>query len=128
MMALRQLLASICYEHVREPFSLPKPSMLTPQVFPVVMIGSRDRPPHQRPHTDNHGGILPLATSVYYARLRDATGGAIILGGGTARRVVRPQEDDLIAFPGETVHAVENLSAGERVSIVCNFYLSSAIG
>jgi hypothetical protein len=35
---------------------------------------------------------------------------------------VEPHEDDLIAFPGETVHAVGNLYAGERLSIVCNFY------
>jgi 2OG-Fe(II) oxygenase superfamily len=122
MMALRHIVASICYEHVRELFSLPDPNLLTPQVFPVTMTGSRDRPPHQRPHTDNHGGIHPLMTSVYYARIQDTDGGAVILGGGTTQRIVEPHEDDLIAFPGETVHAVGNLYAGERLSIVCNFY------
>jgi len=125
MMTLRRIVASICYEHVRELFSLPAPDRLMPQVFPVAMTGSRDRPPHQRPHTDSNRGIHPLVTSVYYARMQDTDGGAVILGGGTAQRIVEPREDDLIAFPGDTVHAVGNLYAGERLSVVCNFYLST---
>jgi hypothetical protein len=128
MMALRQIMAMICYEYVRELFSLPAAGLLKPQVFPVSMTGSRDRPPHQRPHTDNYAGIRPQVTSVYYAQVQDAEGGAIILGVGTTQQIVEPKEDDLIAFPGETVHAVENLYAGRRLSIVCNFYLDTGNG
>jgi predicted 2-oxoglutarate/Fe(II)-dependent dioxygenase YbiX len=127
-MTLRQIVASVCYREARELFSLPEPGLLTPQVFPVAMTGSRDQPPHQRPHTDNHHGAHPLVTSVYYARVQDTDGGAIILGSGSAQQTVEPREDDLIAFPGETVHSVESLYVGERLSIVCNFYRSCRLG
>lgn len=123
MMALRQIMASICYEQLQDVFSLPEPGLLEPQVFPVSMRGSRTDPPYQRPHIDNHRGIHPLVTSVYYARVRETDGGSIHIALGADQLIVEPEEDDLIAFPGNTLHSVAKLYAGERLSIVCNFYL-----
>jgi hypothetical protein len=126
MMMVRQIMASICYTQLSDTFSLPEPDLLEPQVFPVSMRGSDTKPPHQRPHIDNHRGIHPLVTSVYYAWVRDTRGGAIRIDLQDDHLIVEPKEDDLIAFPGNTLHSVEELYAGERLSIVCNFYQDAA--
>jgi len=121
---IRELVASMSYQATATAFALPDPSRLAPQVFPVWMRGSIDEPASQRPHVDNLNGKRPLLTSVYYARIRNADGGQIVLGAEPDRLVLQPDEDDLVAFPGDTVHAVSDLRGGDRLSIVCNFYLA----
>lgn len=122
LMLLRRVMASVCYANLRDHFALPKPSELTPQVFPVSMRGDKDQPPSQRTHIDRHGTATPLVTGVYYARVRKTVGGDIVLDPDARHLVLHPDEDDLIAFPGDTLHAVNALYAGDRLSIVCNFY------
>ncbi len=121
---VREVMASVCYEATADVFKLPDPNDLAPQVFPVWMHGSIDEPPSQRPHVDNRNGVSPLVTAVYYAQVSDTDGGEILVGAGPNQAVVQPVEDDLVAFPGDTLHAVSDLRAGHRLSVVCNFYLA----
>jgi len=121
---LRQVVASLCYQVTAGVFALPDPARLTPQVFPVWMTGSVEAPPNQRPHVDNKDGVSPLVTAVYYAQISDTDGGEIVIGVGPDQIVMSPAEDDLLAFPGNTLHVVNDLRAGRRLSVVCNFYLA----
>ena len=121
---LREVMASACYAATADAFGLPDPNQLTPQVFPVWMRGSVDQPPGQRPHVDNRDGTTPLVTAVYYAQVSDTDGGEILIGTGPDQVVVQPVEDDLVAFAGDTVHAVVDLRAGQRLSVVSKFYLA----
>jgi len=126
---LRQVVASVCYNAVATAFALPEPAGLAPQVFPVWMTGSVEAPPSQHPHVDNRDGQTPLVTTVYYAHVSDTDGGEIVIGVGADELVFSPVEDELLAFRGDTLHAVQELRAGHRLSVVCNFHLAqTAIG
>lgn len=121
---IREVMASLCYEAAADTFELPSPNQLAPQVFPVWMHGSPSHPPSQRAHVDNRDGVNPLVTAVYYAQLSGIDGGEILIGTGPDNVLLQPAEDDLLAFPGQTIHAVRDLRAGRRLSVVCNFYLA----
>lgn len=126
-MLLREIIASACYDVTAAAFTLPAPGDLSLQVFPVWMQGSREDPPHQRPHSDSQAGVTPLVTTVYYAEVRGTVGGQLVIGSGAEVTVIDPVEDDLVAFQGSTTHAVNELFSGRRLSIVCNFYLAAAL-
>jgi 2OG-Fe(II) oxygenase superfamily len=102
----------------------------TLQIFPVRMAGSDTEPAYQQPHVDSHGPDrgAPVCTNVFYARVRDVVGGDLVVArsGGAAFEdapiVVAPKANTLATFPGDRVHAVRPLRAGERLSVVVNLY------
>jgi hypothetical protein len=100
------------------------------QMFPVRMVGDAKRPPHQEPHADSSPGLpgAPVCTSVFYATAKSIDGGDLALagkGGIDDPIVVRPTPNTLVSFAGDRVHWVLPLLAGERVSIVINFYAAA---
>jgi hypothetical protein len=119
-------LAGAVYDLVsdRLPDLLPPPDQLSPQVFPVRMTGGEDDPPQQWPHEDGVDGRRPVTTAVYYPRVRGTVGGALRLHGsdGTLEREVTPAEDHLVVMTGDQTHSVAPLTAGERLTVVVNFY------
>jgi hypothetical protein len=97
------------------------------QMFPVRMLGDPERPPHQEPHVDSNDGQAgpPICTSVFYARVLAARGGELAVGraGDLDDPVLMaPTANTMVSFPGECVHWVRPLYAGERLSVVVNFY------
>jgi hypothetical protein len=101
------------------------------QMFPVRMIGDAERPPHQEPHADSSPGLAgpPVCTNVFYATAKSIEGGDLALageGGIDDPIVVRPTPNTLVSFAGDRVHWVLPLLAGERVSIVINFYAAAS--
>lgn len=97
------------------------------QIFPVRMIGDAERPPHQEPHVDSSQARPgpPVCTNVFYARVRAAEGGELAIGRPDDRVdpvLVSPTPNTIVTFAGDTVHAVRPLTAGERLSVVINFY------
>jgi hypothetical protein len=97
------------------------------QVFPVRMVGDAERPPHQDPHVDSSGAHAgpPICTNVFYARVLAARGGELAIGraGDLDDPVlVAPAANTMVSFAGECVHWVRPLYAGERLSVVINFY------
>ncbi len=107
-------------------FRLPAAPLL--QLFPVRMVGDADAPARQEPHTDSHGEPprTPICTNVFYAKAKAIQGGDLALaaanGDLSAPRLVRPRPNMMVSIPGDRVHWVEPLHAGERVSVVINFY------
>jgi hypothetical protein len=109
-------------------FAFPRPPHL--QLFPVLMDGNPQSPPRQEPHVDSSPTqpAPPICANVFYARARGVEGGALALArerasGDLAEPVrVTPQPNTLVSFIGDWVHWVEPLTAGERLSIVVNFY------
>lgn len=96
------------------------------QVFPVRMeVREGDAPSGQRLHTDSAGGVTPVLTSVYYAEVDDVQGGDLIahLGDGETRRI-SPKVNRLVIMAGATPHEVAPMTAGRRVSYVCNYYVA----
>jgi hypothetical protein len=99
------------------------------QLFPVRMMGDAKAPAYQEPHLDSNA-ILPsppLCTNVFYARTQGIAGGDLAV----ARRrgpdlvdpvVVHPTTNTIVSFAGDRVHWVQPLYAGERLSVVINFY------
>jgi hypothetical protein len=96
-------------------------------LFPVRMVGDKEHPAHQEPHVDtsNVRSGPPICTNVFYARLLAAEGGEIAVGraGDISDPVlVTPTPNTMVSFAGECVHWVRPLFAGERLSVVINFY------
>jgi len=107
---------------------------LTPQVFPVRMLGNPLNPPHQVPHCDNHdfggGPCVPKFTFVYYVELRNCSGGELVLfdkSHSELHRIV-PVQGDLVCISGDQLHAVADLTSGLRTSLVLNLYEPPAQG
>jgi len=96
-------------------------------MFPVRMLGDAERPPHQEPHVDSndtHAGP-PICTSVFYAKVRSVRGGELAVGQADDLDdpvLVTPAANTMVSFAGECVHWVRPLYAGERLSVVINFY------
>jgi len=107
-------------------FRLPAASRL--QLFPVRMVGDAKAPAHQEPHTDSVAGHPgpPACTNVFYVRAQAIQGGDLAMATGEADMahplVVRPAPNTMISFAGDRVHWVRPLYAGERLSVVVNFY------
>lgn len=108
-------------------FRFPAPPTL--QLFPVRMLGDAADPAYQEPHTDSYGAeaATPICSNVFYARMHGARGGALAVAakpGGDLSDAVEftPTANTLVTFPGDRVHAVRPLLAGERISVVINFY------
>lgn len=97
------------------------------QMFPVRMLGDAEHPAHQEPHVDSndaHPGP-PICTNVFYAKVLAAEGGELAVGraGDISDPVlVTPTPNTMVSFAGECVHWVRPLVAGERLSVVVNFY------
>jgi hypothetical protein len=97
------------------------------QMFPVRMLGDPERPPRQEPHVDSNDAQAgpPFCTNVFYAKVLAARGGELAVGRADNLDdpvVVTPEANTMVSFPGECVHWVRPLYAGERLSVVINFY------
>ena len=108
-------------------FRFPAPPTL--QLFPVRMLGDPAEPAYQEPHTDSAGSspVPPVCSNVFYVKVQGVSGGELAVAarpGGDLSEAVEyaPRANTLVSFPGDRVHAVRRLTAGERVSIVINFY------
>jgi predicted 2-oxoglutarate/Fe(II)-dependent dioxygenase YbiX len=131
MVSLATLMASVVYEEIGHsvPGLLPAPERLVPQVFPVRMEGNTAEPPTQWAHRDGVDGRHPLVTSVYYAQVDDTVGGELVLHDDDGRAIVRiqPTADQLVVIDGRQTHSVEPLTAGERLTVVTNFYAPEGV-
>jgi len=97
------------------------------QIFPVRMLGDAQSPARQEPHVDSNDAQAgpPVCTNVFYARVKDARGGELAIGRPdelAGQILVPPTPNTMVSFPGECTHWVRPLYAGERVSVVINFY------
>lgn len=107
-------------------FRLPAAPYL--QLFPVRMVGDGAAPAHQEPHTDSNAGQPgpPVCTNVFYVRAQGTQGGDLAMARSQAdlsdALVIRPAPNTIVSFAGERVHWVQPLYAGERLSVVINFY------
>jgi hypothetical protein len=107
-------------------FRFPRPPQM--QVFPVRMVGDAETPAYQEPHVDSYAGQPrpPICTNVFYARTMGIEGGDLALARQaddiTDPIVVTPTANMLVSFAGHRVHWVQPLFAGERLSVVLNFY------
>ena len=99
------------------------------QLFPVRMVGDAKAPAYQEPHLDSNASQPgpPICTNVFYAKTQGVAGGDLAV----ARRngadlsnpvVVKPTANAIATFAGDRVHWVQPLYAGERLSVVINFY------
>lgn len=125
---IRQTLAPAVLQWARRcGFAFPSPPHL--QLFPVRMVGDAKTPAFQEPHLDSNASQPgpPRCTNVFYARAQGIVGGDLAV----ARRgapdlsdpvALRPHVNTLISFAGDRVHWVQPLVAGERLSVVVNFY------
>ncbi len=123
---IRRVLAPAVLAWVKQcGYWFPGPPRL--QLFPVRMIGDAAEPPRQVPHVDSYDAAAgdPICTNVFYVRASGLTGGALMAEGareGGAPVELRPTPNTLVTLPGNRVHWVDPLLAGERVSVVVNFY------
>jgi hypothetical protein len=106
-------------------FRLPPAPYL--QLFPVRMVGSAEAPAYQEPHLDSdvRHAEPPICTNVFYARAKDIQGGALAAKRGPDLAdpvTVPPTPNTVVTFRGDRVHWVLPLTAGERLSVVINFY------
>jgi hypothetical protein len=107
-------------------FNLPVSPHL--QLFPVRMIGDAQAPAYQEPHHDTQRDRPhpPICTNVFYAKIEGVVGGDLAVtprGQPDAEPLTIPPAVNAIAsFDGDRVHWVQPLYAGERLSIVVNFY------
>jgi hypothetical protein len=99
------------------------------QLFPVRMIGDAQTPAHQAPHLDSSPSqdAPPICTNVFYATTQGIAGGDLAVGGRAGSDlanpvIVRPTANTIATFAGDRVHWVQPLHAGERLSVVVNFY------
>jgi hypothetical protein len=126
--AMRQvasLVASRIFDALEESeVEVPLEGNVTPQVFPVQMIGDLNDPPCQLPHRDNSSMGHPSIICLYYPVVEDICGGALVLhdGSGNSLSRYRPAANSMIVIPGDVTHSVEPLTQGRRVTIVTNFY------
>ena len=98
-------------------------------LFPVRMLGDPVAPAHQEPHRDSEPSQPgpPICTSVFYVRARSLVGGelAVARSGGPDLSdpvVIPPAVNTIATLPGDRVHWVQPLRAGERVSVVINVF------
>jgi hypothetical protein len=99
------------------------------QLFPVRMVGDPKSPAFQEPHLDSNANQPgpPVCTNVFYVRTQGIAGGdlAVARGGGPDLGdpvVIHPTANTIATFAGDRVHWVRPLFAGERLSVVINFY------
>jgi hypothetical protein len=98
------------------------------QLFPVRMVGDTVKPAYQDPHVDSYAGQPrpPICTNVFYARTHGIVGGDLAVARAGADlanpAVIRPAANTMVSFAGDRVHWVQPLYAGERLSIVIDFY------
>jgi len=99
------------------------------QVFPVRMLGDADDPAYQEPHVDSRADQpnAPICANVFYAKASGVVGGELEVARSAGADladpiVVSPTPNTLVTFPGERLHRVRPLYAGERLSLVVNFY------
>ena len=98
-------------------------------LFPVRMVGDAASPAYQEPHRDSTAGIphAPICTNVFYAATRAVAGGELAV---SARGdpdlsdpvVLQPSVNTIVTLPGDRVHWVQPLYAGERLSVVINVF------
>jgi hypothetical protein len=125
---IRQVLAPAALQWARAcGFWFPNQPHL--QLFPVRMVGDAQAPAHQSPHLDSSPSQdrAPICTNVFYATTQGITGGdlAVAPSAGpdlSSPVIVRPTANTIVSFAGDRVHWVEPLFAGERLSVVVNFY------
>jgi hypothetical protein len=93
------------------------------------MVGDAKTPAYQEPHLDSNASQPgpPICTNVFYAKTQGVKGGdlAIARRGGPDLAdpiVVQPTANAIATFAGDRVHWVRPLYAGERLSVVVNFY------
>lgn len=108
-------------------FWFPRPPTL--QLFPVRMVGDRDNPAYQEPHVDSVDSqpAPPICANVFYARARAIEGGELVVATRSGADLdeavaITPAANMLVSFAGDRVHTVRPLLAGERLSVVINFY------
>ena len=81
------------------------------QLFPVRMVGDAE---------------TPICTNVFYARTQAIEGGDLLVAKSGSDFsdpiVVQPTTNTLVTFAGDRVHCIRPLYAGERLSVVLNFY------
>jgi hypothetical protein len=132
MIRLSRLLAGAAFDALAT--LMPPADAMSPQIFPVVMTGSREDPPLQQPHRDTHlrdgHAFHPVWTSVYYPVVQGLCGGDLVgidVSDGQLVSSFRhsPKPNQLVAFPGDTIHWVEPLWEGRRTSVVINFFALS---
>jgi hypothetical protein len=98
------------------------------QLFPVRMVGDAARPAYQDPHVDSYAGQPhpPVCTNVFYARTQAIEGGGLAVARSDADLddpvVINPTANTMVSFAGDRVHWVQPLYAGERLSVVIDFY------
>ena len=97
------------------------------QIFPVRMVGDAEAPAYQEPHVDSDASQVrpPICTNVFYARVHAVQGGALAARRGADLSdpvTVAPTPNTIVTFSGDRVHWVLPLTAGERLSVVVNFY------
>jgi 2OG-Fe(II) oxygenase superfamily len=97
------------------------------QLFPVRMVGDAAKPAYQEPHVDSDASQArpPVCTNVFYVRAWATRGGALAAqrGAGLTDPVtITPTPNTIVTFAGDRVHWVQPLLAGERLSVVINFY------
>jgi hypothetical protein len=98
------------------------------QLFPVRMVGDAETPAYQDPHVDSYASQPnpPISTNVFYVRTQDVSGGELVVAKAGSDLsdpiVVQPTPNTIVSFPGDRVHSVRPLYAGERLSVVINFY------
>lgn len=126
MIQLSTLMASVVYNEIQRarPRLLPDPGEAIPQVFPVRMEGNTDEPPTQWAHKDEARGQHPCVTALYYAEVENVIGGALALHhpSGDVHTSVEPVTDQLVVIAGDQTHSVEPLTAGNRITVVTNYY------
>ncbi len=98
------------------------------QMFPVRMVGGAEAPAYQDPHVDSYAGQAhpPICTNVFYARTHAIEGGGLAVARTEPDLadpiIVNPTANTMVTFAGDRVHWVQPLYAGERLSVVINFY------
>ena len=98
------------------------------QLFPVRMIGDAQTPAYQDPHVDSYAGQAnpPICTNVFYARTQAIEGGGLAVARSELDLnnpiVIHPTANTMVTFAGDRVHWVQPLYAGERLSLVIDFY------
>jgi 2OG-Fe(II) oxygenase superfamily len=98
------------------------------QLFPVKMVGDAQTPAYQDPHVDSYAGQSnpPICTNVFYARTHAIEGGGLAIAKAESDLeepiVVQPSANTMVTFAGDRVHWVQPLFAGERISVVIDFY------
>lgn len=99
------------------------------QLFPVRMVGDAQTPAYQEPHLDSNASQPgpPICTNVFYVKTQGVAGGGLAVARRSAPDlsdpvVVQPKANTIATFAGDRVHWVQPLYAGERLSVVINFY------